>query len=263
MVDPRIYRTGLLVVVLAVIVFAFALQGQGAPLGSAVAPVAFNGSNARRNTVDLARQYPHRPAGSAADLALARVIAGRLRGYGYQVSYQRFRAPTPAGTRPLENVVAWRTGMSSSTIVVVANRDAVGSPAVAEQSGTGVLLELARVLSSETLNHTIALVSTSGSTGAAGAADLAATVRRPVDAVLVLGDMAGAGLRRPLVVPWSDGAELAPTELRNTATAALHAQAGLTAGNPGLGAQLAHLAFPLTMTEQGPFAAHGIPAVLL
>lgn len=263
MLDPRIYRASLLAVVLAVIVFAFALQGQPAPLGTTLAPSAFSGQNAYANMVDLARQYAHRPAGSPADRALARVIARRLRGDGYAVSSQRFKAATPAGTRTLENVVAVREGMASSAIVVVAHRDAEGSPALAEQSGTGVLLEVARVLEGETLNRTIMVVSTSGSTGAAGAAHLAATLGRPIDAVLVLGDMAGVHLTRPLVVDWSDGPELAPSRLRDTVAAALHSGAGLNAGSPGLVNQLVHLAFPLTLTEQGPFAAHGIPAVLL
>jgi hypothetical protein len=153
--------------------------------------------------------------------------------------------------------------MANPAIVVVAHRDALGSPSLAEQSGTGVLLDLGRVLSGETLNHTIVLVSTTGSTGTAGAAHLAASLGQPIDAVLVLGDMAGTDLTRPLVVPWSDGQQFTPDLLRGTVTAALRSQAGLTAGSPSLADQLVHLAFPLALTEQGPFNAHGIPAVLL
>src|SRR5207248_1938916 len=82
---------------------------------------------------------------------------------------------------------ALRQGMANGAIVVVAHRDALGSPAVAEQSGTGVLLDLGRVLSGETLHHTIVLVSTTGSSGTAGAAELASSLGRPIDAVLVLG----------------------------------------------------------------------------
>ena len=263
MLDPRIYRTSLVAVVLAVIVFAFALQGQPRPLGTTLAPDAFSGFNAYVNTVDLTRRYAHRPAGSTNDHALAGVIAGRLRADGFAVSSRPFTAGTPAGTRRLENVVAVRQGMTNSAIVVVAHRDALGSPALAEQSGTGVLLDLGRVISGQTLNHTIILASTTGSTGAAGAAALAASLRRQVDAVLVLGDMAGTELRRPLVSPWSNGQQLAPSLLRDTVAAALRAQAGMTAGSPSLADQLAHLAFPVTLTEQGPLNARGIPAVLL
>jgi hypothetical protein len=263
MLDLRIYRTSLLAVVLAAIVVAFALQGQPAPLGTTLVPDAFNGQNAYANMIDLARRYAHRPAGSAQDQAAANVISARLRADGLATSRQRFEAATPAGRRQLQNVIAVRQGMANPAIVVVAHRDALGSPALAEQSGTGVLLELGRVLSGETLRHTIVLASTTGSTGTAGAAKLAAGLGRPVDAVLVLGDMAGTKLTRPLVVPWSDGQQLTPTLLGSTVTAALRSQAGLTAGSPTVADQLAHLAFPVALTEQGPLNARGIPAVAL
>ncbi|MGN6167291.1 MAG: hypothetical protein ACTHQQ_03845 [Solirubrobacteraceae bacterium] len=263
MLDLRIYRTSLLAVVVAAIVVAFALQGQPKPLGTTLVPDAFNGRSAYANMVDLARRYPHRLAGSAQDQALAGVISAHFRTDEFAVSRRPFEAATPAGPRRLENVVAVRQGMVNPAIVVVAHRDALGSPARAEQSGTSVLLELGRVLSGETLGHTIVLVSTTGSTGTAGAAQLAASLGRPVDAVLVLGDMAGTHLTRPLVVPWSDGQQLAPALLRNTVTSALRSGAGLTAGTPSLAAELVHLAFPLAFTEQGPLNAHGMPAVLL
>jgi hypothetical protein len=263
MLDLRIYRTSLLAVVLAAIVVAFALQGQPKPLGTTLVPDAFNGPSAYSNMVELARRYPHRQAGSPQDKAVAGVIAARFRADGFAVSRQPFEAATPAGRKRLENVVAVRQGMSNPAIVVVAHRDALGSPALAEQSGTSVLLDLGRLLSGETLNHTTVLVSTTGSTGTAGAAKLAASLGRPVDAVLVLGDMAGTNLTRPLVVPWSDGQQLTPPLLRNTVTAAVHAQAGLTAGDPSLADELVHLAFPIALTEQGPLNARGIPAVLV
>ena len=56
--DLRIYRTSLLAVVLAAIVFAFALQGQPKPLRATLVPDAFNGPSAYTNMVDLARRYP-------------------------------------------------------------------------------------------------------------------------------------------------------------------------------------------------------------
>jgi hypothetical protein len=263
MLDLRIYRTSLLAVVLAAIVLAFAMQGQPKPLGTTLVPDAFNGPSAYANMVHLARRYPHRSAGSPQDHALAGVISARLRADGFAVSRTPFEAATPAGRRRLENVVAVRQGMANAAVVIVAHRDAVGSPALAEQSGTSVLLDLGRVLSGETLNHTIVLASTSGSTGTAGAAKLAASLGRPVDAVLVLGDMAGTDLTRPLVVPWSDGQQLTPELLRGTVTAALRSQAGLTASSPSLADEFAHLAFPMALTEQGPLNAHGIPAVLV
>src|SRR5438105_7462373 len=174
MLDPRIYRTGLVAVVLAVIVFAFALQGQAGPLKTSLAPDAFNGQNAYQNTVSLARQFPRRPPGSAQDAALGRVVGTRLRADGYSVREQRFVAATPSGSKRLVNVIGVQQGLSNAAIVVVAHRDSLHSPALAEQSGTGVLLELARVLSGETFTHTVVIASTSGSSGAAGAGQIAA-----------------------------------------------------------------------------------------
>jgi hypothetical protein len=260
MLDPRIYRTGLVVVVLAVIVFAFSLEGQQSGLSTTLAPDAFNGHNALRDTDSLPQS---RAAGSAADFATANQVYGRLRGDNFTVTKQYFRAATPTGKHPLVNVIGVRSGLRSGTIVVVAHRDATKSPARAEASGTGVLLDLARVLSGETLNHTVALASTTGSTGAAGAAHLIRALPGPIDAVLVLGDMGGSSVRKPVVVPWSDGELVAPPMLRRTVGDALNTQAGVSAGGTSLAGQFLHLAFPFSVSEQAPFGSSRIPAVLM
>ena len=106
--------------------------------------------------------------------------------------------------------------MESGSVVIVAHRDARGSPATASLSGTATLIELARDLEGETLHRTVVLASTSGSQGTAGAIRLARTLGGPIDAVIVLGDLASAHLRQPIVVPWSDGPQVAPPMLRNT-----------------------------------------------
>lgn len=263
MLDPRIYRTGLVAVVLAVIVFAFSFQDQQGPLGATLAPDAFNSQNAYRDATNLAQHYRHRQAGSASDDAIAAEVAQRLHIDDFSVSTQSFQAPTPSGTRMLQNVIGVRSGMASGSIVVIAHRDATGSPAKLEASGTGVLLDMARVLSGETLKHTIVLASTTGSTGAAGATQLIRSLPGPINAVLVLGDMASRTVHQPLVAPWSNGQQLAPPLLRNTAAEAVSTQAGLSASGTSLMGQFVHLAFPLTITEQGAFNARGIPAVLL
>jgi hypothetical protein len=263
MLDPRIYRTSLVAVVLAVIVFAFSLQDQQGSLSATLAPDAFNGQNAYRDATNLAQHYRHRQAGSASDNAIAAEIAQRLHLDDFSVSTQSFQAPTPSGTRTLQNVIGVRSGLSSGSIVVIAHRDATRSPDKVEASGTGVLLDLGRVMSGETLNHTIVLASTTASTGAAGAAQLIRSLPGPIDAVVVLGDMASRTVRQPLVVPWSDAQQIAPSLLRNTAAGALSTQAGLATAGPNMLGQFVHLAFPFTVSEQGAFNARGIPAVLL
>ncbi len=264
MLDARIYRTGLVAVVVAVIVFAFSLRGQQGPLTATLAPNAFNGQNAFANVTNLATHFRHRRAGSPNDAAIAAEVAQQLGQVdSFSVQQQSFRAPTPDGMRTLENVIGVRAGLQSGTIVVVAHRDSNQTGAQADASGTGVLMELGSVLSGETLNHTVALVSTSGSVGAAGTTQLIGALPKPIDAVLVLGDMASTNTRQPIVVPWSSSLQVAPPELRNTVAAALSTQAGLSAGGTSLAGQFVHLAFPLTVSTQAPFGARGIPAVLL
>lgn len=268
MLDPRIYRMGIVPVVLAVIVLAFSLEDQQGALSTNVVPDAFNGNNAYSTMQYLAKRYPDRPPGSPGDgraggQGVAGYVARRLRADGFTVSRDYFRGPTPHGPRELENVTGIRAGGQSGSIVLVTHRDAIGSASETSLSGTAVMLELARVLSGQTLNRTLVVASTTGTDGAIGVRRLASQLPGPIDAVLVLGDMAGVGTRQPLVTPWSDGQSVAPPGLRNTVSAALSSQAGLSTAGSSLPGQVAHLAFPMTATAQAPLVSSGLPAVLL
>ncbi|MGO9955628.1 MAG: hypothetical protein ACLP50_06525 [Solirubrobacteraceae bacterium] len=265
MLDPRIYRAGLIVAVLALIVLAFSLRNQQGALAPTLPPDAFNGQNVYNEMQALAREYPDRAPGSQDDKLLAATVANTLGGFTDQftVSTDTFSARTVDGTRELENVVAVRPGMQAGSIVVVAPRDAAGSPGTAAMSGTALLLELGRVLNGETLNRTVVLASTSGSEGTAGAMRLASTLPGPIDAVIVVGDIASVHLSQPIVIPWSTSPTVAPTALRDTLASAIAAQSSVSVESTGVGGQFAHLAFPLTLGEQAPFAAAGVPAVTL
>lgn len=263
MLDPRIYRTGMIVVALAVIVLAFSFTDQPGAAGTSLAPQAFNGQNAFSDMVSMARDDPVRQPGSDGDFALAAQVASSFRRSGFGVSTDTFRGRTVDGAQTLENVVGIRPGLSGGSIVVIAHRDSLSSPATADLSGTSTLIELARDLAGETLQRTVVLASTSGSAGTAGAIRLAATLSGPVDAVIALGDLASRQVRGPVVVPWSSGQAVAPPMLRNTIAAALSAQASLRPGGTSVFGQFVHLAFPLTLSEQAPFGAQGVPAVLL
>jgi hypothetical protein len=265
MVDPRIYRAGLALVAVAVIVFGFSLTDQPGAARTSLAPPTSTGATAYGTMVSLAGRFPGRAPGSAGDGQLADYIAGRFRADGvFKVSTPSFSADTAAGRRTIENVVATRTGLSSGAIVIVAGRDAGASGATAELSGTAALLGLAHALAGQTQAHSLMLVSTGGSVGAAGATELAASIApQRVDAVIVLGDLARAHVSQPIVDPWSNAATVAPPLLRQTLGSYVTAQTGLPVGSTNIAGQLAHLAFPLTTTEQGPFGGEGIPAVLL
>ncbi|HKG37889.1 MAG TPA: M28 family peptidase [Conexibacter sp.] len=267
MLDPRIYRAGFLPILFVLVLVGFSLREPPRPLTTSLAPDAFDGTAAFRQLDRLAAEAPLRRPGSAGDRLVARHVEEALRANGFRVGVRRFTGETVDGSRELETVVGERAGFSNRRILVVAHRDALGRGARAELSGTAALLELARVLGGRTLGRTLVLASTSGGTaGLAGAERLAreyGSSGRPVDAVLALGNLAGTRTDRPLVVPWSQSTALAPLELRRTVESALMAEARMRAGTVSPGVQLARLAFPLTLGEQGPFNAHGLGAVLL
>jgi hypothetical protein len=263
MLDPRIYRTGLIIAALALVVLAFSLKDQQAALNPTLAPAAFNGENVTAQIAKIAAADPSRRPGSNGDQALAVTVRNTLDNYGFAPTVDTFMGRTVDGTVPLENVVGVRPGTENGSIVIVAPRDALGSPANAALSGTATLMELARNLEGETLHRSVVLASTSGTQGTAGTIRLAATVAGPVDAVLVLGDVASAHVRQPVILPWSTRQAVAPTALRNTVASALRAQTSLSDSFTGLGGQFAHLAFPFTLGQQAPFGANGIPAVEL
>ena len=126
------------------------------------------------------------------------------------------------------------------------------------------MLELARLFRARDLRRTLVLVSTSGATlGATGAAAWAKSVdQRAVDAVLVLGDLAGRRTAKPWVVPWSLAAGPAPLGLQRTVEQTLRAEAGPPGGSRA-SAQWARRALPFTVSEQGVIAEAGLPAVLI
>ncbi|MEA2370236.1 MAG: hypothetical protein QOH12_630 [Solirubrobacteraceae bacterium] len=264
MVDLRLYRMAFLPFALAIVYVAFSLGTWPAGLGTTLPPTAFDGTAASATVRALGAAYPDRRPGSAGDQRLAAHMAGVFRSDGFATTTSTFTGDTVSGRRRLETVVASRQGAKSPSIVIVAHRDSARAGSPAELSGTAALVELAHVFSETTTHRGLTFVSTSGgSGGAAGAADLAARLPLPVDAVIVLGDLGGSRSSRPYVVPWSDGSQVAPIGLRRTLEAALHGQLGRSPGGTAVSDQLARLVFPLTVGEQGPFGARGIPAVLI
>ncbi|MGH2945858.1 MAG: hypothetical protein ACRDPC_06275, partial [Solirubrobacteraceae bacterium] len=223
MLDVRVYRAAFLPALVALFIAAFSLADRPAPATSPLEAGAFAGDRAfggraplENSLTELGRSFPDRRPGSADDHALADRVAATL------------SAPDRSG-RPafrtnrqrvadVETVVGVRPGLSSRRIVVLTHRDARGRPGLAELSGTAAMLELARLFRGRDLHKTLVLVSTSGATdgftGARAWAEEAAD--GPIDAVLVLGDVAGARVAKPWVVPWSQGAGPLPLALQRT-----------------------------------------------
>src|SRR5947208_1402057 len=273
MLNLRLYRTAWLPVLFCAVIVAFSLHERPRGVPTTLAPDAFDGPRAARTLEGLATAFPDRRPGSPGDDRLAeRVRAGFVHAFcagvdraecSDRVRERRFSARTIDGHRELRTVVAQRPGRLEGRIVVLAHRDAAGRGAKADLSATAGLLELAQVLAGRVTERTVTLVSTSGgSGGSAGAADFAAHAGGPVDAVIVLGDLAGTVSHSPWVVPWSNARGSASMRLQRTAELAVREEAG-SPGSPGVATQFLRLAYPLTVSEQGPLDAAGIPAVLI
>jgi hypothetical protein len=267
--DVRVYRAAFLPALVALFVAAFSLADRPAPAVSPLAADQFSGERAfggrtplRNSLLELAESFPNRAPGTADDAALADRVARTL------ATRDRADRPGFRVTRSFagaaETVVGVRPGLSSRQIVIVAHRDAARAPGKPELSSTAALLELARVFRARELRRTLVLVSTSGATdGFTGASAWADRAKDgPIDAVLVLGDLAGTRASRPWVVPWSLGHEPAPLALQRTVEAALRVEAGRPDSSRAI-AQWMRRALPFTVSEQGVIADAGLPAVFL
>lgn len=282
MIDPRIYRAALIPVLFAFVLLAFSLENRPQPLRTPVAPDAFQGKRAFERAYvgdsSLVERFPERRPGSTGDERLADTIAAQMRDAGFRVRSIQRDGETIDGRQRLRTVVAQRPGTIDGQLVVVAHRDAAGSRAEAELSGTAALLELARIFGApRQTRRTLTLVSTSGGSGGAagatalareltdpaGATELARDVSAPVGAVLVLGDLASRNVSAPLVTPWSNALGATPQRLRATVQEAVRLETGSGLGAPRALSQFVRFAMPATFGEQGALLARGLPAVLL
>ena len=290
MLDVRIYRAAFLPALLALFVVAFSLEERPSPLRTREVADAFDPARAygservRDSLVQLGAAFPERRSGSAGDAALADRVGEVFRAAGFEVGRATAPGRTVDGETELETVVGLRPGLSSRRIVVLAHRDSLDSPGLADLSGTAALLELARIFrtrapSSEQdageagkpqligrdLRKTLVLVSTSGGSG--GGAGARAWAREQdvagIDGVLVLGDLASAAARKPWVVPWSNGDEQPPLGWQRTVETAVRQEAGTDPGGARASAQWSRRALPLAITEQGEINRAALPAVLL
>ena len=290
MLDVRVYRAAFLPALLALFVVAFSLEGRPSPLRTRAVADAFDPARAygtgrvRDSLLQLGRAFPERRPGAAGDAALADRVDEVFRAAGFDVTRTRTAGRTVDGETELETVVGVRPGLSSRRIVVLAHRDSLSSPGLADLSGTAALLELARIfrtrapsgerdvdepgkpqLIGRDLRKTIVLVSTSGGSGGGAGARAWARAQDAgaIDSVLVLGDLASASGEKPWVVPWSDGGAQPPVGWRRTVETAVRQEAGEDPGGARATAQWSRRALPLAVTEQGEINRAGLPAVLL
>jgi len=231
-------------------------------------PTAFDGARAYAATRELVERFPRRTTGSDADAAAATWMGQRFAALGLPVEEQSFRAWGTWGDErfalhPGRNVVAVSAGAESQAVVIGAHRDvAPGTVQGAEDngSGSGALLELARVLNATPHRLSFVFVSFGAEeTGLGGSRYyltnpmLQTTLALSVDAV-----GQANGERLVLLDAWSLPAPLA-WELGRRAEAA-----GLVDAPPRRGALALLRLEPVLgagVTDSLPFALRREPAV--
>jgi hypothetical protein len=270
-VNGRLYRSAFLVLSLPLLILAFSVT-RPAPLPAPLLPPNFDGPATRALTLEFAANADRTP-GTAGALRAAQWFRDELRPYGLPVDSDTWAEDVPGlGRVRLQNLWAVAGGQSSDAIVVMAHRDDLGiGPGVNDDgSGTATLVELARgyahpgtpAAQQVRSSHTIVFLSTDG--GAYGGLGAARFAERPpfhVVAVVNLDAIGGDGA--PRVVITGDAPRSPAAALVETAARRIIEQTGYRAQRASIGAQLVDLGFPLTLYEQGPFVAAGIPAVTL
>ena len=202
--DLRLYRVTLLPFAVVLIVAAFSLHPRPAALSGTVPQQTFDGGVAAGKMRTLAYFYPDLTPGSAGDDALASVLAHKpspdgLAGGGFHVSVVSSNVETTAGARTVRTVLATRAGTGAG-IALIADRGGSQQGSAGALSGTATLLELAAIyrnLSPAGFQRPLTLVSTAGGASAMGA--VAAALPAGTEAAIVIGDIADAELRMPIL----------------------------------------------------------------
>ena len=267
MLNGRLYWLSWLVAALALLVALLTLETPGGTPDPPLPP-AFDAMAARGIAADMATVAPERVPGTAGDLTSANWMVEQMNAVpgATPVRRQRFSVMTPGGRVVTENVfVALPARSGSSTqgaLVISAPRDT--PPGVrGGESGSAVLLQLARSLGTVARNRPVFIVSTGASTqGNAGARWFASRFSAtPVSAALSLDDPAGTTDGIHVWDDAQDGRRSIPMAAA-AEQAAQRADAPL-ADYPGPFPQMAGMAVPQTSGDQSAYIASGIPAASL
>jgi hypothetical protein len=276
-VSGRLYRGTWLLVGIPLLIAAFSV-GKPTPLRPAVPtlPPAFDKTRAAFLARELARDFPDRAPGSLGARG-ARDWFDEQVAPGLRVRHERFTVTVPGrGRTRLENLVLAIPGRSPQALAVLAHLDNQGAGPGANDNASGVaaLIELARSYAPAATGntppgttaaapaHTLLFVATDGGEhGGLGAREFARRYRDRVLAAIVLDSIGGAATARLEIA--GNTAREASSELLETVSARVQEQTGARPRRPSGTDQLLALAFPLTLYEQGPLLANGVPAVTL
>lgn len=266
MINLRLYRAALLLVPIAIVVAMFSLQSDPPGRHSPTAPDAFDGATTASLARSLNSQAPRPRPGSDADKKLAGLVTANFSQIsGAQISKQDFTGSFEGNDVDLSNVICVLPGESDEQIMLIAGRDAArGDGAAGAGASTAALLEIASSFGGSTHQKTLVFVSTDASTvGAQGVRRLISGYSdiAQVSSAVVLSTPAARTSRQPLVIPWSTGPQSTSVELERTAEVSIDDETDSRNRDESAFAELARLALPVNLGEQGPMIESGIDAV--
>jgi len=266
-VNARLYRSSFLLLSLPLLILAFSIVRPGA-LPAPLLPPNFDGKATLQLAADFATSFPDRSPNGANSVRAAQWFRDQMGPYGLPLASDTWEATAPGlGRVKLRNVWAIAEGQSPEAIVVMAHRDDTGAGPGAndDATGTAALVELARNYAQSSglrvrSAHTIVFLSTDGGAfGGLGAVRFVEHAPFRVVAIINLDAIGGRG--PPRVVIAGDTPRSPAATFVETAAKRVLEQAGAPARRASVIDQLIDLGFPFTLYEQGPFVAHGIPAV--
>ncbi len=265
--NGRLYRLSWLVALVALLVALLTLESPGgAP--DPLLPPAFDATGARVLAAELNGVASQRVPGTVGDQRAADWMAAQLKDVPGATAVRRqvFAVSTPGGRVTTQNIYislpAHSGTASRRALIISAPRDT--PPGVrGGESGSAVLIQLARALGAVARQRPVLVVSTGASTlGNAGARWFTERFQHvPVEAALSLDDPAGAPDALSI---WDDGQD--GRRALGLAAAARQAagRAGATvAEGPGPFPQIAMMGVPQTSGDQAAYITAGIPSVSL
>ena len=268
-VNTRLYRSAFLFLSLPLLILAFSIVRPGA-LPAPLLPPNFDGAATKQLAIDFASATPDRAPNGTGALRAGQWFRDQMAPYALPVSVDTWEATVPSlGKVKLHNLWAVAAGQSHDAIVVMAHRDDTGAGPGANDNATGTaaLVELARNYAQSSGRlvrsaHTIVFLSTDGgSFGGLGALRFVEHAPFHVVATINLDAIGGSG--PPRVVITGDTPRSPAAVFVETAARRVLEQTGVAPRRAGMLGQLIDLGFPYTLYEQGPFVAHGTPAVTL
>jgi hypothetical protein len=265
MINLRIYRASLLLVPVAIVIAMFSLRSDPPGQESPTAPDTFDGAAAASKAKELNRLAPSPRPGSDADAELADTITEEFTQIrGAQVARQEFEGSFDGDSVDLVNVICVLPGETDEQLVMIAARDSARGDGAAAAASTAAMLQIAAGFGGITHRKTLVFVSTTASTaGAQGVREFAqdySDISR-VSSVLVLSNPAAGRPTQPRVIPWSTGPQSTSIELERSAEVAVRNETNAGNRDEGAFSELARLAIPVNLGEQGPLIESGIDAV--